>query len=131
MLVDFSEVSVIKYQNDRLDEGAAHVASGCEGPDLPHIYLAFTLALNAGMHDAEIKKLSWAQINLQKSSWPLAVPRRNLIRQCSPDLTDFLYQVDVQGNAIFDGDERAHNLFTSFATGKMIVQPSLSPMTTI
>lgn len=32
----------------------------------PHIYLALTLALNAGMRDAEIKRLSWAQINFQK-----------------------------------------------------------------
>jgi Phage integrase family len=32
----------------------------------PHIYLALTLALNAGMRDAEIKSLSWAQINFEK-----------------------------------------------------------------
>jgi integrase len=32
----------------------------------PHIYFALTLALNAGMRDAEIKKLSWAQINFAK-----------------------------------------------------------------
>ena len=32
----------------------------------PHIYLALTLALNAGMRDAEIKSLSWAQINFGK-----------------------------------------------------------------
>jgi integrase len=32
----------------------------------PHIYLALTLALNAGMRDAEIKSLSWAQINFAK-----------------------------------------------------------------
>jgi integrase len=32
----------------------------------PHIYLALTLALNAGMRDAEIKMLSWAQIQLGK-----------------------------------------------------------------
>jgi integrase len=28
----------------------------------PHIYLALTLALNAGMRDGEIKRLTWAQI---------------------------------------------------------------------
>jgi integrase len=32
----------------------------------PHIYLALTLALNAGMRDAEIKSLSWAQIDFAK-----------------------------------------------------------------
>jgi len=32
----------------------------------PHIYLALTLALNAGMRDKEIKSLSWAQINFPK-----------------------------------------------------------------
>jgi integrase len=33
----------------------------------PHIYLALTMALNAGMRDKEIKTLTWAQINLDKS----------------------------------------------------------------
>jgi integrase len=32
----------------------------------PHIYLALTLALNAGMCDAEIKSLSWTQIDFAK-----------------------------------------------------------------
>jgi integrase len=32
----------------------------------PHIYLALTLALNAGMRDKEIKSLSWSQINFAK-----------------------------------------------------------------
>jgi integrase len=32
----------------------------------PHIYLALTLALNAGMRDTEIKSLSWAQIHFDK-----------------------------------------------------------------
>ena len=32
----------------------------------PHIYFALTLALNAGMRDAEIRSLSWAQINFEK-----------------------------------------------------------------
>jgi integrase len=32
----------------------------------PHIYLALTLALNAGIRDAEIKTLTWAQINFAK-----------------------------------------------------------------
>jgi hypothetical protein len=32
----------------------------------PHIYLALTMALNAGMRDAEIKTLTWAQINFPK-----------------------------------------------------------------
>jgi integrase len=32
----------------------------------PHIYLALTLALNAGMRDAEIKTLTWEQISFTK-----------------------------------------------------------------
>ena len=116
MLVDFSEVVVTKYQNDRLEEGAApktineevgfllrilgepgdilrvrlrkkkmlklkvrnrigkayteeekqrmlHEAAKARSP---HIYLALTLALNAGMRDAEIKSLSWTQIDFAK-----------------------------------------------------------------
>lgn len=116
MLVDFSEAVVIKYQNDRLDEGAApktineevgfllrilgepgdilrvrlrkkkmlklkvrrkigkaygekekeRMLQAAAKARSPHIYLALTLALNAGMRDAEIKRLSWAQINFQK-----------------------------------------------------------------
>lgn len=116
MLVDFNEAVVIKYQNDRLDEGTApktineevgfllrilgepgdiirarlrkkkmlklkvrkHIGKAYSEEEKkrmleeaakarsPHIYLALTLALNAGMRDAEIKSLSWAQINFQK-----------------------------------------------------------------
>ena len=32
----------------------------------PHIHLALTMALNAGMRDAEIKSLNWQQIHLDK-----------------------------------------------------------------
>jgi integrase len=32
----------------------------------PHIHLALTMALNAGMRDAEIKALTWSQIHLDK-----------------------------------------------------------------
>ena len=32
----------------------------------PHIYLALALALNAGMRDGEIRRLTWAQINFGK-----------------------------------------------------------------
>ena len=116
MLVDFSEAAVTKYQNDRLEEGAAPKTINEEVGFLlrilgepgdiirvrlrkkkmlklkvrkvigkaysedekrrmleeaaqarsPHIYLALTLALNAGMRDAEIKSLSWAQISFAK-----------------------------------------------------------------
>jgi len=116
MLVDFNEAAVIKYQNDRLDEGTAPKTINEEVGFLlrilgepgdilrvrlrkrkmlklkvrntigkayseaekermlqearkarsPHIYLALTLALNAGMRDAEIKTLTWAQINFGK-----------------------------------------------------------------
>ncbi len=116
MLVDFNEAAVIKYQNDRLDEGTAPKTINeevgfllrilVEPGDIirarlrkrkmlklkvrktigkaysdeekgrmlqearmarsPHIYFALTLALNAGMRDAEIKTLTWAQINFAK-----------------------------------------------------------------
>ncbi len=33
----------------------------------PHIHLALTMALNAGMRDAEIKSLTWSQIHLDKN----------------------------------------------------------------
>ena len=116
MLVDFNETVITKYQNDRLEEGAAPKTINEEVGFLlrilgepgdiprtrlrkrkmlklkvrmvigkayaeeekrrmpgeaakarsPHIYLALTLALNAGMRDAEIKSLSWAQINFAK-----------------------------------------------------------------
>ena len=116
MLVDFNEAAVIKYQNDRLDEGTAPKTINEEVGFLlrilgepgdilrvrlrkrkmlklkvrntigkayseaekermlqearkarsPHIYLALTMALNAGMRDAEIKTLTWAQINFAK-----------------------------------------------------------------
>jgi integrase len=117
MLVDFNEAAVIKYQNERLDEGTAPKTINEEvgfllrilgepGDSIrarlrkrkmlklkvrntigkaysddekkrmleearrarsPHIYLALTLALNAGMRDAEIKTLTWAQINFPKN----------------------------------------------------------------
>ena len=116
MLVDFNEVIVTKYQNDRLEEGAAPKTINEEVGFLlrilgepgdilrvrlrkkkmlklkvrnrvgkayteeekqrmlreaakarsPHLYLALTLALNAGMRDAEIKSLSWTQIDFAK-----------------------------------------------------------------
>jgi len=33
----------------------------------PHIHLALTMALNAGMRDSEIKSLAWSQIHLDKN----------------------------------------------------------------
>ncbi len=116
MAVDFNEAVVTKYQNDRLEEGAAPKTINeevgfllrilGEPGDLirvrlrkkkmlklktretigkayseeekkrmleeaakarsPHIYLALTLALNAGMRDGEIKRLTWAQIHFDK-----------------------------------------------------------------
>src|SRR5664279_993937 len=117
MLVDFNEAVVIKYQNDRLDEGTAPKTINEEVGFLlrilgepgdmirvrlrkrrmlklkvrntigkaysddekmrmlqearkarsPHIYLALTMALNAGMRDAEIKTLTWGQIDFTKN----------------------------------------------------------------
>jgi integrase len=116
MLVDFNEATVTKYQNDRLEEGAApktineevgfllrilgeagdiirvrlrknkmlklktrkflgkaygeeektRMLAEARKARSPHIYLALTFALNAGMRDAEIKTLSWAQIQFGK-----------------------------------------------------------------
>ena len=116
MLVDFNEAIVIKYQNDRLDEGAApktineevgfllrimgepgdvlrarlrkkkmlklkvrrtvgkaytpeekvRMLDAARKARSPHIYPALTLALNAGMRDAEIKTLTWEQVHFTK-----------------------------------------------------------------
>ena len=44
-------------EKDRMLEEARKARS-------PHIYLALTLALNAGMRDAEIKTLTWRQTRL-------------------------------------------------------------------
>ncbi len=129
MLVDFNEAVVIKYQNDRLDEGAAPKTINEEVGFLlrilgepgdiirarlrkkkmlklkvrkvigkayseeekkrmleeaakarsPHIYLALTLALNAGMRDAEIKtsELGADQLRQEISGcWPRQDGRR-------------------------------------------------------
>jgi integrase len=46
-------------EKDRMLEEARKARS-------PHIYLALTLALNAGMRDAEIKTLTWGQIDFTK-----------------------------------------------------------------
>jgi integrase len=46
-------------EKDRLLEEARKARS-------PHIYLALTLALNAGMRDAEIKTLTWGQLDFTK-----------------------------------------------------------------
>ena len=43
----------------RLIETAAKARS-------PHLYPALTLALNTGMRDAEMKNLTWAQIDFDK-----------------------------------------------------------------
>ena len=116
MLVDFNEAAVIKYQNDRLDEGTApktineevgfllrilgepgdiirarlrkrkmlklkvrnaigkaysdeekkRMLEEARKTHSPHMYFALSLALNAGMRDAEIKNLTWAQIDFRK-----------------------------------------------------------------
>jgi len=46
-------------EKDRMLEEARKARS-------PHIYLALTLALNAGMRDAEIRNLTWEQIDFAK-----------------------------------------------------------------
>ena len=46
-------------EKDRMLEEAGKARS-------PHIYLALTLALNAGMRDAEIKTLTWEQLDFTK-----------------------------------------------------------------
>jgi integrase len=51
----------------------------------PHIYLALTLALNAGMRDSEVKTLTWAQINFAKEF--LAVGRsKRRVAKVAPSL---------------------------------------------
>jgi len=116
MLVDMNDTAVIRYQNDRLTEGASPKTVNDEVGFLlrimgdpgdllrvrlrkkrklklkvrnevgkafsieerermlaeaakarsPHIFLALTMALNAGMRDAEIRNITWAQIHFDK-----------------------------------------------------------------
>ena len=47
-------------EKERMLEGARNARS-------PHIYLALSMALNAGMRDKEIRTLTWAQIHFDKS----------------------------------------------------------------
>jgi integrase len=42
----------------------------------PHIHLALTMALNAGMRNAEIKSLTWSQIHLDKGTFRLEEAKR-------------------------------------------------------
>jgi len=116
MLVDMNDTAVIRYQNDRLTEGASPKTVNDEVGFLlrimgdpgdllrvrlrkkrklklkvrneigkafsveerermlaeaakarsPHIFLALTMALNAGMRDGEIRNLTWEQIHFDK-----------------------------------------------------------------
>lgn len=115
MLVDINDTAVIRYQNDRLTEGASpktvneevgfllrmmgdpgdllrvrlkkkklklkvrneigkafsleereRMLAEAQKARSPHIFPALTLALNAGMRDAEIRNLTWAQIHFDK-----------------------------------------------------------------
>lgn len=47
-------------------EETQHMRQLSQESHSPHIHLALTMALNAGMRDAEIRSLKWAQINLEK-----------------------------------------------------------------
>ena len=116
MLVDMNDGSLVKYQNDRLFEGASpktvneetgfllrimgdpgdllrvrlkkknklklkvrndigkayseeekeRMLTQAANARSPHIYLALTLALNAGVRDAELRGLTWDQIKFEK-----------------------------------------------------------------
>ena len=48
-----------REEKDRLLESAKRAHS-------PHIYLALMIALNTGLRDAEIRRLTWAQLDLDK-----------------------------------------------------------------
>jgi integrase len=47
-------------------EEKARLIENAKAARSPHIYPALMLALNAGMRDAEMKALTWAQINFEK-----------------------------------------------------------------
>jgi len=47
-------------------EEKARLIENAKAARSPHIYPALMLALNAGMRDAEMKTLTWAQINFEK-----------------------------------------------------------------
>jgi integrase len=84
MLIDITEQAVMEYQNARLRENTAPKSVNeevgfllrilGEPGDLLrarkarslHLYPAIMLSLNAGVRDAELKRLTWAQIDMQK-----------------------------------------------------------------
>jgi len=55
-------------EKDRMLEEAGKARS-------PHIFPALSLALNAGMRDAEIKTLRWDRSTSQRNTWPWARAR--------------------------------------------------------
>ena len=60
-------------EKDRLLESAKRAHS-------PHIYPALMIALNTGLRDAEIRRLTWAQLDLDKRYLLVCGARRRQAR---------------------------------------------------
>jgi integrase len=65
----------------------------------PHIYMAFTLARNAGLRDTEIKTLTWAQINLTGRYLTVGRAKTEAGEGRTIPFNDELYEAFVQHQA--------------------------------
>jgi integrase len=150
--VDVDASAVLKYQEDRLREGAApksineevrfllkmlgdpgeiaraqlrkekqlklkvriQIGKAFDAPETiklsaevaksrsPHIYMAFTLARNAGLRDAEIKTLTWGQINLADRFLTVGRAKTEAGEGRPIPFNDELYEAIVQHRAQYE-----------------------------
>jgi integrase len=68
----------------------------------PHIYMAFTLARNAGLRDAEIKTLTWGQINLADRFLTVGRAKTEAGEGRTIPFNDELYQAIFQHRAQYE-----------------------------
>jgi integrase len=61
-------------------EEKARLIENAKAARSPHIYPALMLALNAGMRDAEMKTLTWGQINFARRYLAVGAARPRLVR---------------------------------------------------
>ncbi len=68
----------------------------------PHIYMAFTLARNAGLRDTEIKTLTWGQINLTARFLTVGRAKTEAGEGRTIPFNDELYEAFVQHQAEYE-----------------------------
>jgi integrase len=150
--VDVNASAVLKYQEDRLREGAApksineevrfllkmlgdpgeivraqlrkekqlklkvriQIGKAFDAPETnklsaevaksrsPHIYMAYTLARNAGLRDGEIKTLTWGQINLTDRFLTVGRAKTEAGEGRTIPFNDELHEAIVQHRAQFE-----------------------------